>query len=392
MKVAYVCADRGVPVFGVKGCSLHVQEVVRVLDGMGIGVDLFSPSVDGTPPADLAHLRVHRLQRAVHAGRREREQADYCAACSDIGLLARQAPYNLVYERYSLWGHAGMRYARIAGIPGILEVNAPLIEEQARHRGLVDRQLAERVAQRSFADASLLIAVSEGVADWLDRFPETRGKVHVVPNGVNTARFAGCAPAQQAAELTIGFVGTLKPWHGLDDLVTAFAALHADCPATRLLVVGDGPEAGSLKERVHREGLAQAVELTGAVRPEQIPGLLGRMQVGVAPYPDDPAFYFSPLKVYEYMAAGLAVVASRIGQLDGLIEEGVNGLLYRPGDTAELAQRLAMLYRERERLPLLGRAARETVARAHSWHSRVCDILQLARDATAHDLTVPEAV
>lgn len=394
MKVAYVCADRGVPFFGMKGCSLHVQEVVRVLDRLGMDVELFSPALDGEPPCDLARLRLHRLERATPPGRMEREQADYRAARMDIGQLERCGPFDLVYERYSLWGHAAMRYARITGIPGILEVNAPLIDEQARHRGLIDRSLAERVARSSFAAASLLVAVSDGVASWLESFPEARGKIHVVPNGVNTERFAPriATPDTGEGEFTIGFVGTLKPWHGLDDLMTAFTDLHATHPRARLLVVGDGPEAGTLRAWRERAGLAAAVELTGAVSPGRIPELLGRMHVGVAPYGDDPAFYFSPLKVYEYMAAGLAVVASRIGQLDGLVEDRVNGLLYTPGDTAELTRILSWLYHEPAHVPALGSAARETVERAHGWRKRVDTILCLAAGMVGQTLPFPAAV
>jgi glycosyltransferase involved in cell wall biosynthesis len=91
------------------------------------------------------------------------------------------------------------------------------------------------------------------------------------------------------------------------------------------------------------------------------------MDVAVAPYPDNPNFYFSPLKVYEYMAAGIPVVASRIGQLAGLIDDGVNGLLTPPDDPAALAtaiDRLRVDAALRERLSVAGR---ETVVDGKSW-------------------------
>jgi glycosyltransferase involved in cell wall biosynthesis len=114
------------------------------------------------------------------------------------------------------------------------------------------------------------------------------------------------------------------------------------------------------------------------VDPAEIPGLLVSMDATVAPYPRLGSFYFSPLKVYEYMAAGRAVVASRIGQLDGLIEHEVSGLLCSPGDPVELAEALLRLRREPALRDRLGRAARAKVRRTYTWNSTVRRILQVA--------------
>jgi glycosyltransferase involved in cell wall biosynthesis len=101
------------------------------------------------------------------------------------------------------------------------------------------------------------------------------------------------------------------------------------------------------------------------------------MEAAVAPYPNLVHFYFSPLKVYEYMAAGCAVVASRIGQLDGLIEHEVSGLLCAPGDPRELAGSLRRLRCDPALRDRLGQAARAKVRQAHTWDATVRRILQL---------------
>src|SRR5258708_39352366 len=102
------------------------------------------------------------------------------------------------------------------------------------------------------------------------------------------------------------------------------------------------------------------------------------MDVGVASYHKLSHSYFPPLKDYEYMAAGLPVVASRIGQLEQLIKRDVNGLLTEPGDAAELAGALEQLRAEPELRSRLGNAARAAVCREHTWDAIVQRIFVMA--------------
>jgi glycosyltransferase involved in cell wall biosynthesis len=385
MRLAYICADLGVPVFGRKGCSIHVQEVVRAFAGMGMEVDLFSPRPEGTPPPGLESVRVLELAGLGGGDRAAREQAAMAANDRLRTALEREGPFDVVYERYSLWSFAGMEYARASGVPGLLEVNAPLIEEQAEHRGLVDRAGALRVAERVFAAADVLLAVSAEVKRYLEQYPDTAGRIHVIQNGVNPERFPlDLAPSRPGppGTFTVGFVGSLKPWHGLGTLAEAFALFHRRVPNSRLLIVGDGPEQARLLDDLSSRGLTEAACFTGSVAPQEVPGLLASMDVGLAPYPPSPGFYFSPLKVYEYMAAGLAVVASQIGQLADLIEPGVNGLLCPPGDAAALAAALERLHRDAAWRKRLGQAARMTVLGQHTWDRVARRIVDLAKRTT----------
>jgi len=176
----------------------------------------------------------------------------------------------------------------------------------------------------------------------------------------------------------VGFVGTLKPWHGLSILVQAFARLHCQDPHTRLLVVGDGPERPNLVADLSARGLLSAAHFSGAVPVCAVPGFLASMDIGVAPYPQTSNCYFSPLKVYEYMAAGLAVVASRVGQLSELIEDGRNGLLTPPGDAIALADALDRLRRAPTLRRRLGTTARKVVLQQHTWEQVVRQVMALA--------------
>jgi glycosyltransferase involved in cell wall biosynthesis len=382
MRLAYVCADLGVPVFGRKGCSIHVQEMVRALGRQGAHVELFSTRCEGERPPGLDAVRVHPLPAIPKGDPGAREQAALAANPAIGAALERAGPFDAIYERYSLWSFAAMELAREQGVPGLLEVNAPLIEEQAEHHTLVDRAAAVRVAERVFEAATVLLAVSAEVAAYLRRVSGAHGRTHVVPNGVDPARFpprlCPTCPGPPGS-FTVGFVGTLKPWHGLEKLVEAFALLYRRAAHARLLIVGDGPRRASLEADLEARGLRGAADLVGSVAPEDVPGLLASMDAAVAPYPELSSFYFSPLKVYEYMAAGLPVVASRVGQLAELIRPGVNGLLCPPGDASALAEALALLQERPELRRRLGVAAREDVLREHTWEGVARRVLGLAR-------------
>ena len=389
MRVAYVSADPGVPVYGRKGASIHVQEIIRALLARGIDVDLLAARIGGSPPPGLHDVPVHQLPsppRGESSNQREASAIEHGRAAGPVlDALGALGPVDLVYERYSLWGQAAMTWARRAGVPGVLEVNAPLPDEQARYRVLHDRDAAEQVARDAIGAASVVIAVSDAVGEWVVDIgggPSLVGaKVHVVPNGVDVDRVR---PADRdpvaGGTCTIGFVGTLKSWHGIDTLAAAFAMLAAADPCYRLLVVGDGPERAALEARVAADGLTERVELVGAVDPAAVPALLRRMDIAVAPYPAT-ARYFSPLKLYEYLAAGLPVVASDVGQVADVLAGGQTGVLCRPGDPQELAAAIGGLRADPAWAAALGRAGRILVEQHHTWHAVVDRILSAARRA-----------
>jgi len=384
LRLAYLCADPGIPVYGCKGASIHVQEMTRALLRAGVHVDLFARRIDGHAPVGLEDVPLHVLPPAPKSRDAAARETALLAGNGDvIKTLAAAGPFDAVYERYSLWSYAGMAFAAETGIPGLLEVNAPLIEEERTHRTLVHEEQAEAVARRVFDEAAALLPVSEGVADWLRAYVAA-DKIQVTPNGVDPARFAHAAPtpafpSAAGGGFTIGFVGTLKAWHGLETLVDAFCRLRSQDPSCRLLIVGDGPCRSDLAARLAAGGALEATHFTGAVEHDAVPAWLQTMDVAVAPYPMLANFYFSPLKLYEYMAAGLPVVASKIGQIGDVVKHEQSGLLYPPGDVDALAAALARLQGDPALAARLGKTAQSQVWAAHTWDHVAARIVTLIR-------------
>ncbi|WP_420176887.1 glycosyltransferase family 4 protein [Luteococcus sp. OSA5] len=369
--VAYVCVDPGIPVFGTKGASVHIQELVRAWRERGAQVHVYCARRGDDVPEDLADLQVTEVKVTGKDAEREEGQK---RASAELSELVKAGGHDLVHERYSLFSHVMAEvHAANPQVATVLEVNSPLIDEQRTHRVLVDEQGTHDALARQLAAADVVACVSEPVAQWVrDRAADAQvdpGSVVVTPNGVNTNRITAVEPDLSGPAVVV-FVGTLKPWHGTEKL---FEAATLARQPWRLRIVGDGPQREQLEALADEHGLD--VEMVGAVAPHEVPQHLAGALVAVAPYPASDDHYFSPLKVYEYSAAGLPVVASRIGEIPQVVLDGQTGLLVPPSDPAALAAAIDELVADPQRAQQLGRAGRELMENKHSWGHVLQDTL-----------------
>src|SRR5438477_641674 len=366
MRILYLCNDPGIDLAGKSGAAIHIRSFARALTELGHEVAIVACGLpDGKQalqeglhttiwraPLSAWNRALAQVLRASNRtiGRTPRRNPDAVRVLHNLTFFkaarcaARQWNPDFIYERYSLWAAAGLRLAKKFSVPLVLEVNAPFAYEQQHYRaGVTCPPLARWVERMIWRKAHLVIPVSESLHSQLRTARVKPERIHVLPNAVNTRLFhlgLDGSPVRQGLNLegrfVIGFVGTFKRWHGVDLLLSAFRELHRADPSIHLLLVGDGPLRSQFEKEVQNAGLIQAVTFAGALGHEDVPQYVAAMDVAVAPYPALDNFYFSPLKLFEYMAAGRPVIASRVGQVAEVIADGVTGLLFAPGDLAYL--------------------------------------------------------
>ena len=391
LRVGYIVADRGIPVFGRKGASIHVQAMVGALSEIGHEVEILAAVVGdsaNTLEARCIEVPAHDDSSPRLDGDRS-EQLAKERRCLTLGESMfqsildrhRERAFDFLYERYSLWSAAGVRAARRLGIPCVVEVNAPLVFEQKNYRRLQLEAEAYRIEREVFLGADTLIAVSEVVKSYALSRGAVEERVFIAPNGVDTERFRPEVPPVQLAptedRFVIGFVGSLKDWHDVGTLLDAVKTLVREAPDYHLLIVGDGPLRRWIEGYIRGAGLEGHVTVTGWVSYEDMPGFVNRFDVAVAPYGRMQGFYFSPLKLYEYLAAGRAVIASDVGQVGDVIADGESGVLVTPGDAEELAAGIRELRADPQHREGLGRAARE-FALGRTWLRTAENVVALA--------------
>ncbi|TMA98868.1 MAG: glycosyltransferase family 4 protein [Deltaproteobacteria bacterium] len=349
MRLLYVSADPGVPVFGHKGASVHVRELVTALSAEGARVAIASPRI--CPEGDGLEVSVDLVElppviASTHVGEASLHAAIETQA-DELLRFAEQYKPEAVYERYSLHSRAGASVATTLGVPHFLEVNAPLRDEELRFRSLSHPELAVETEAYAYGSADRIFAVSVALADSL-----VRGG---------------------ARNFVVGFAGSLKPWHGIEVMVDAVRRAAADIASLRLEIVGDGPCARALERlRLSRTGYI----MHGARPHGETLGILSSWDVGLAPYvAAAPTFYFCPLKVLEYMAAGVCPVASHLGDIPSLLGDGECGFLVPPGDAPALASTLVELAGDRARAAAVGARARSRARASFSWRRNAIRIL-----------------
>ena len=300
--------------------------------------------------------------------------------------------YDVFHERFGRLSIGGVLAARRLGVPLVLEVNADTLDEWDRFgrgpRGLL-RLVVRWASALCFRLAATIIAVSDPLkAHLVEAWDLPAEKIVVLPNGADVERFKPTTDPRAARRRlgldeapTVIFVSGFYPWHAPLELIESFALVHRQVPTARLLMVGDGQLRCQTEAYTRQLGLESVVSFVGSVPHEQVPDWLAVAEVAVMPQPKLPKeSWFSPLKMYEYMAAGKAIVASRAGQIAQVIKNDYTGIMVDPGDTHSFAQAVIRLLEDENERTRLGMNARRQAVEHHSWDQYVRHLESTYRD------------
>ncbi|MFQ5418818.1 MAG: glycosyltransferase [Anaerolineae bacterium] len=352
MNILYICADRGIPIRGHKGAAVHVRTLTQAFARAGHHVTILTPrpgpEKGPSPEATIIHVPMPPKSTTApdEATARDWQSLAYREVLiAAAQTIINQGQFDFIYERYSLWSDVGAWLTRATRLPLVLEVNAPLRQEAGRYRRMTNPLLAAQIESDQFKAAYAISAVSAQVSDYVIHYGARAKNVHVLPNGVDPNQFHPAVRGGAVRDvcdlhdrIVVGFVGRPRPWHDLDTLLQAMVKLREGNGRYHLLLVGQMPD--TLPTQLAELGLQDAVICTGPIPHEDVPTHIAAMDVAVSPHPGLTDFYFSPLKLYEYMACGVPTVAADVGQPGRLIRDRETGMLYPPGDAAALADRI----------------------------------------------------
>jgi glycosyltransferase involved in cell wall biosynthesis len=374
----------GLQVGAVGGAATHIAGILAGFRALGLRIALVTTE---PPPPQLTPLLdelvvIAPLPRGARVNVDTEELAMNRRLEQAASALAQRLRPAFIYQRHRQFLWAGAEVARDCGVPLVLEFNNSEAWVRQHHYGGVrlGRLLNPTVAgieRYVLAHAELTAAVSDLVAEQAVAWGADPARVAVVPNGVDVDEISelvdesgGPAPGQAPL---IGWVGAFCQWHGTEVLVRAIPHLGSDA---RLLLIGDGERRAACEAIAQELGVADRVQLPGALPHDEVIRRLARCDVVASPHVDMPnqRFFGSPTKLFEYMAIGRPIVASRLEQLGDVLEDGVTARLVTPGDELELAEAITQVLDSEDRGQKLALAARR-VADGHGWDDRARSIV-----------------
>ncbi len=405
LRVAYLFQNTGTDFSKPYAAQLHILHTIQGLQKRGHHASLmalypkrrviYTDDLDAVVSDRLADSHFARIGKSdgkilrfFESGLRRIQSLfdlPYMALFDDFRMY-EAARYNLlgihvIHERYYGTAIGGALVSRKLGIPFVLEVNADLFDQSHAQKtpikGLQRRIFLEKT-KYCFDQADKIICVSEQLRVHLIK------KWNLPPEKTVTLECAADVEAfgqmydTQVVRQNLNFgeepvviwIGGFYVWHDLDLLLKSFVKVLNVIPNAKLVLVGDGKNRLPFEQKVLEKGLERSVRMMGLIEHSKVPELLSIADVAVAPAPSMDAHNGgtgAPLKLFEYMAAGKAIVASNVYQSASVIQDDHTGILVEPGNVDRFAEAMIRVLIDRGERERLARNARQRAEERHSW-------------------------
>lgn len=367
------------------GQYVHVEELTEALKRLGhdiifVGPQIVDESEFGSEGGFVAKLKKHVPGFAY-------EFMEFCYAFVAYFKLYKAVKTHqpdCLYERYNLYMPAGIWIKRQFSLPMILEVNAPLFAERSKFDGIALPWLARWSEQYTWRHADHVVPVTHVLADHVIAAGAKPENITVIPNGINLHRFGDFPTTEEAKsktgldnKLVLGFTGFVREWHRLDRVIDLLAN-NQDGVTRHLLLVGDGPARENLEQHARSLGVTDQVTITGIVERDKVVDYVAAFDIALQP---DVVAYASPLKLFEYLALGRAIIAPDTANIREVLIHENNGLLFDTDDMdAAFPVAVERLCENPELRKQLGDNARKTITeRGFTWDNnarRVTDLFK----------------
>ena len=364
------------------GQRVHIRELTDALRERGHDIAMAGPG-DRQSAQERSHdagTKVgfrNRMPAALY------ELAEYAYSFPAYRRLKRrctETPPDILYERYNLYFHAGVWLQRRAGLPMILEVNAPLVEERARHGNLFWKRFAQRSEEAIWSAADIVLPVSAALAKRVSAAGVPDNKIAVIRNAVNRDYLVERNPNlirerfRLCDKIILGFAGFVREWHGVDRAIRFMADKKR--PELHLMIVGDGPVRPGLERLAADLGVSDDITITGVIAQDQVPDHIAAFDIALQP---DVVDYASPLKLFEYMALGKAIIAPDQENIREIVTQGETALLFSNVSEGAFDKNLSHLVDDAQLRAQLGaRARNEIIRQDYSWNGNASRIEAIA--------------
>ncbi len=359
------------------GQYVHVKEIIHALRKAGHTVAVVAPNITQTQSFGSDGGWVAKLKTLLPRSIYEILEFIYSLFIFiKLSLAILRVKPDFIYERYNLFTPAGVWAKKVFNIPLILEINAPLYEERSRYHSIVLTKLAKWSQRYTWNNADKVLPVTQVLADIVQAYGVSEQKIEVIHNGTDLFTFSSKKTVvANNKKLTIGFVGFVREWHRLDYIIELLAQTGNE--QLKLLIVGDGPALSALKEQAQQLGVVQRVEITGLVERHAIPVQLARIDIAIQPAVVE---YASPLKLIEYLAMGLAIVAPDQPNIRELLTDKDNALLFEPNNPQACANAITRLINDPILMNNIAQQAQKTIkVKRLTWDENAKQIIQLAK-------------
>jgi glycosyltransferase involved in cell wall biosynthesis len=292
----------------------------------------------------------------------------------NFDAISAMKRHDVLVARAHFANYFWVKVAGWRGIPVVQEMNGLLRDAATTHPWLRGVQMPIAWSYRQqLLTADAVACVTEEIAEQVQKL-RTDAQIAVITNGVDSTQFFPDAHASATSDYAI-FCSALTPWHGIDTLLQAVE--HVEWPrGLRLLIAGDGNEADRVREAAGRNNL---ITYIGLQRRDGLAKLIRSAALGLSPLEtlaQRGINEVSPLKVYEMMASGIAIVATDLAGQRELVLENACGVIVPPSDPVALARAVRDLYLNPDRTEM-GQRGAAAIALRHDWFHRAGSLVEL---------------